>query len=122
MIVPNPDRKPSGFAPATKLGNLVFVSGHVGINAEGRVAGGMREQTQQAFANVETALRAAGASMADVMKITCFLIDAGDYKVYGEERLKVFPTDAQPASSTVIVKALVRPELRVEVEAIAAIG
>jgi enamine deaminase RidA (YjgF/YER057c/UK114 family) len=121
MIVPDPDRKPSGFAPATKLGNLVFVSGHTGTNAQGRIAGGMREQTQQTFRNIEVALQTAGATMADVMKITCFLVRQGDYKVYAEEREKAFPADAQPASSTVIVKALVRPEFLVEVEAIAVI-
>ena len=122
MIVPDPDRKPPGFAPATKLGNMVFVSGQTGMNAQGRVTGNMREQTQQTFQNVETVLKAAGATMADVMKITCFLVRASDYKVYAEEREKAFPPDAQPASSTVIVKELVRPEMLVEIEAIALTG
>jgi enamine deaminase RidA (YjgF/YER057c/UK114 family) len=122
MIIPDPDHKPSGFAPATKIGNLIFVSGHTGTNAQGRVHGGMREQTQQTFANVEIALKAAGATMADVMKITCFLVRASDYAVYAEEREKAFPADSQPASSTIVVKELVRPEFLVEIEAIAAIG
>ena len=122
MIVPDPDRKPAGFAPATKLGNLIFVSGQTGTNANGLVEGGIREQTVQTFANVEATLKAAGATMADVMKITCFLVRENDYKVYAQEREKAFPANAQPASSTVIVKALVRPGLLVEVEAIAAIG
>ena len=122
MIVPDPGRKPSGFAPATKTGNLIFVSGQVGVNANGLVEGGIREQTQQAFANVEATLKAAGATMADVMKITCFLTRESDYQVYAEERLTAFPENAQPASSTVIVKTLVRPEFRVEIEAIAIIG
>ena len=122
MIVPDLDRKPAGFAPTTKLGNLIFVSGQIGTNERGVVEGGVREQTQRTFANLEATLEAAGATMADVMKITCFLIRENDYKIYAEERAKVFPADAQPASSTVIVKALVKPELFVEVEAIAAIG
>lgn len=122
MIVPDPDRKPAGFAPATKVGNLVFVSGQTGTGPNGLVQGGMREQTEQTFKNLETVLKAAGATMADVTKITCFLVRESDYKVYAEERLKAFPANAQPASSTVIVKALARPEFLVEVEAIAAIG
>lgn len=122
MIVPDPDRKPAEFAPATKFGDLIFVSGQTGTNIGGLVEGGIREQTQQVFANVETVLKAAGATMADVMKITTFLVRENDYKIYAEERLKAFPANAQPASSTVIVKALARPGFLVEVEAIAAIG
>lgn len=122
MIVPDPEKKPAGFAPATKLGNLIFVSGQVGVGPNGMVEGGIREQTVQAFKNVETVLKAAGASMTDVMKITCFLLRENDFKIYSEERMKVFPANSQPASSTVIVKALARPEFRVEIEAIAVVG
>ncbi|MDA1035695.1 MAG: RidA family protein [Chloroflexi bacterium] len=122
MIVPDPAHKPAGFAPATKLGNLVFVSGQTGTNANGLVEGGAREQTQQAFANLEAVLKAAGATMADVMKITCYLVRENDYKIYAEERLTAFAANAQPASTTVIVKALAKPGFLVEIEAIAAIG
>ena len=122
IIVPNPDRRPAGISPATKVGNLVFVSGQVGTNATGLVEGPIREQTQQTFANLEATLKAAGATMADVVKITCFLVHQNDYKVYAEERAKAFPAGTEPASSTVIVKALARPEFLVEVEAIAVIG
>jgi 2-iminobutanoate/2-iminopropanoate deaminase len=122
MIVPDPDRKPAGFAPATKAGNMVFVSGQTGVAAHGLVAGTIREQTQQTFKNLETVLKAAGATMADVTKITCFLTHENDYKIYAEERAKAFAPDSQPASSTVIVKRLVRPEFVVEIEAIAVIG
>ena len=122
MIVPNPDRKPAGFAPATKLGNMIFVSGQTGTAEHGLVNGGILEQTQQTFKNLETVLKAAGATMSDVMKITCFLTREVDFKVYSDERLKMFPADAQPASSTVIVKALAKPEFLVEIEAIAVLG
>ena len=46
MIIPDPDRKPPGFSPATKIGNMVFVSGHTGTDADGHV-GNMEEQAQQ---------------------------------------------------------------------------
>jgi 2-iminobutanoate/2-iminopropanoate deaminase len=122
MIVPDPDRKPAGFAPATKVGNMVFVSGQTGTGANGLVGGAVREQTRQTFANLETVLKAAGATLADVVKITCFLVREVDYKGYAEERLKAFDANSQPASSTVIVKALAKPEFLVEIEAIAVIG
>lgn len=122
VIVPNPDRKPNGFSPATKLGNMVFVSGHTGTGPDGKVAGpDCKTQTEQVFRNIEAALTAAGAKMTDVMKITCFLVNEADYPAYTAVRSQVFPNDP-PASSSVIVKALVRPELLVEVEAVAVIS
>ena len=122
MIVPDPERKPAGFAPATKIGNMIFVSGQTGTGANGLIEGAVRAQTQQTFANLETVLKAAGATMADVVKITCFLVRETDYKGYAEERLKAFAADSQPASSTLIVKALAKPEFLVEIEAIAVLS
>ena len=122
MIIPDPDRKPAGFAPATKIGDMIFVSGQTGTGENGLVSGAVREQAQQTFKNLETVLQAAGATMADVVKITCFLVRENDYKGYAEERLKAFAADSQPASSTLIVKALVKPEFLVEIEAIAVIS
>ena len=122
MIVPNPDRKPAGFAPATKISNMVFVSGQTGTGENGLVGGAVKEQTKQTFKNLETVLQAAGATMADVVKITCFLVREVDYKGYAEVRLETFPADSQPASSTLIVKALAKPEFLVEIEAIAVIS
>jgi enamine deaminase RidA (YjgF/YER057c/UK114 family) len=122
MIIPDPAHKPAGFAPATKVGNMVFISGQTGTGDNGLVNGTIREQTQQTFKNLETVIKAAGATMADVVKITCFLVRESDYKGYAEERLKAFSSDSQPASSTLIVKALAKPEFLVEIEAIAIIG
>jgi enamine deaminase RidA (YjgF/YER057c/UK114 family) len=122
MIVPDPARKPAGFAPAVKIGDMVFVSGQTGTGENGLVSGAVREQTKQTFRNLEAVLKAAGATMADVVKITCFLVRETDYKGYAEERLQAFSPDSQPASSTLIVKALARPEFLVEIEAIAVIS
>ena len=55
--------------------------------------------------------------MADVVKITCFLTDVANYPAYSKVRSETFPSDP-PASSTVVVAGLVRPELLVEVEAV----
>ncbi len=55
--------------------------------------------------------------MDNVVKITCFLTDVANYPAYGKVRAEVFPSNP-PASSTVIVAGLVRPELLVEVEAV----
>ena len=117
---PNPDNKPQGFSPATRAGNLVFVSGQVSTDADGGLVGrgDCGAQAEQCLDNVEAALKAAGAALGDVTKITAFLVDVDDYQAYAQARLRRFPEDG-PASSTVVVKALVLPDYLVEIEAVA---
>ena len=121
-FVPFPKNKPKGYSPATRVGNMVFVSGQVAVDEEGNSvgAGDVRAQTEQVFSNMEAALKSAGAGWDDVTKLTGFLVNAEDFPTYSAVRLERFP-DNGPASSTVIVKALGRPELLVEVEAIAVV-
>lgn len=120
---PNPDMKPSGFSPATRASNTVYVSGQVAADAQGNVVGkgDARAQTEQCFKNIEAALTAAGASMDDLTKITCFLVNGDDYSAYASVRLSQFPQNG-PASSTVMISALVSPDYLVEIEAIAVVG
>ena len=122
-IFPNPQSKPSGFSPATRAGNLVFVSGQVAAGADGNLVGkgDCGAQSEQCFKNVDAALQAAGASMDDVTKITCFLVNADDYPAYAAVRNGIFPENG-PASATVIIKALVSPDFLVEIEATAVVS
>ncbi len=59
--------------------------------------------------------------MADVTKITCFLVNSEDYAAYAAVRQRLFPQDG-PASATVMIKALVSPDFLVEVEAFAVVS
>ena len=120
VFFPYPNNIPVGFSPATRVGNQVFVSGQVATDENGELVGigSAGAQSAQCFRNVEAALNAAGAGWDDVTKITCFLVNADDYAAYAEVRNGIFP-ERGPASSTVIVTALVRPEMLVEVEAFA---
>lgn len=119
---PNPDNKPSGFSPATRAGNLVFVSGQVSVDAQGGLVGEADALTQsvQCLENIERALRATGATRADVTKITAFLVNADDYPAYAQARLDFFGSPG-PASSTVFISGLVSPDYLVEIEATAVI-
>ena len=94
---PNPDNKPQGFSPATRAGNLVFVSGQVSTDAGGGLVGrgDCGAQAEQCLDNVEAALKAAGAAMGDVTKITAFLVDVDDYQAYAQARLRRFPRTAR---------------------------
>ena len=122
VFFPNPDNKPVGFSPAARVGNQVFVAGQVATDANGELVGigDAGAQSAQCFKNIEAALKAAGANWDDVTKITCFMVNADDYAAYSEVRNGIFPENG-PASSTVFVKALVRPEMLVEVEAYAVV-
>lgn len=122
-LFPNPDNKPSGFSPATRAGNMVFVSGHVSVDAEGNLVGkdDAYAQSVQVLNNVDAALRVAGATRADITKITAFLINSEDYAGYAKARLEFFEGDPGPSSSTVFVKGLVSPDYLIEIEAIAVV-
>ncbi len=113
-ICPNP-----ALSPGIQVGEWLFVSGNVANDGSGTLVGpgDCEAQSRQVMTNIQTIAAAAGASMADVVKITCFLTDVANYGAYGRVRSEFFPTDP-PASSTVIVAGLVRPEYLVEVEAI----
>ena len=107
------------FAPGVQVGELVFISGQVAQNNEGNLVGpgDCEAQTRHIMSRIQTIAEAAGATMRDVVKTTTFLTDVAGYPAFSRVRAETFPSNP-PASSTVIVAALVRPEFLVEVEAI----
>ena len=109
---PNPN-----LSPGIRVGNMLYVSGNVGTDANGNLAEGCEAQSRQVMANIRAIVEAAGGRMEDVCKITCFLTNMDDYAAYSKVRLETWPSNP-PASSTVGVTCLVRPEMLVEVEAI----
>ena len=107
------------FSPGVRVGEFLFVSGQIAQGDDGQVVGpgDCDAQTRQVMARIRTIVEAAGATMQDVVKITTFLTDLTDYPAFSAVRSETFPT-SPPASSTVVVAALVRPEYLVEVEAV----
>ena len=123
-----PDRKPiappglsanPAFSPGVQVGDLLYVSGQVAQDGEGNTVGigDAGAQTRQIMSRIRTIVEAAGATMQDVVKITTFIVNIDDYPAFSQVRSETFPTDP-PASSTVVVAGLVRPEFLVEVEAV----
>lgn len=110
----------SHYTDAVRAGELLFVSGVVPVDAEGRLVGGgdVVEQARQVFANMELVLAAAGAGFADVVKVTVFLTDVDDRVRINPVREEVFG-DARPASTLVEVSRLAIPGALIEVEAVA---
>lgn len=122
----NPDKvhKPVGkYHHAVKIpenSEWLVISGQVGIDPAGKVAGGISEQTEQAFRNVVACLEANGMAKEDLVKLTVYLTDPrfiGDYRAV---RSAVIGDDIQPASTLVIVSGLATPGFLVEIEAWAA--
>jgi 2-iminobutanoate/2-iminopropanoate deaminase len=113
----------SHYTDAVRAGGLLFVSGVVPIDGGGRLVGegDVVEQTRQVFRNMAEVLGAAGASFADVVKVTVFLIDIGDRARINPVRQEVFG-DARPASTLVEITALAVPGALVEIEAVAVLG
>ena len=109
----------AALSPGVVVGDLLFVSGHVAMDSSGNLVGegDAEAQTRQVMANIKDVITAAGGKIEDVAKITCFLTDIANYPAYSKVRGETWPNDP-PASSTVVVAGLVRPELLVEVEAI----
>src|SRR2546422_148054 len=99
-------------------GKLVFVSGTVGGRPDGSIPAAIKEQCRQMYENVQQVLHAAGSGLDHVVSTTTYLVNASDYRVLNEVRAHYFAKDP-PTSAVVVVKELVRPELLVEVEAVA---
>jgi 2-iminobutanoate/2-iminopropanoate deaminase len=110
----------SHYTDAVSTGELVFVSGCVPVDEDGRLVGGddIVAQARQTLANVARALAAAGGSFADVAKVTVYLTDVDDRPRIDPVRREFFG-DARPASTLVEVSRLAIPGARIEIDAIA---
>lgn len=108
-------------APA---GELVVVAGQVGVPPGGAAIGDVVAQTRQAFENVRLVLEAAGCTLRDVIRFQTFLTRADDIPSFVKAREEVFASHfpdgaGYPPNTLVVITRLVRPELLVEIEAMA---
>jgi len=107
------------YSPGMKAGDYIFVSGQVGhVDGKGNKLEGIEAQTRRVMENMKGVLAAAGTSLGDVVKTTVFLVKADDFAKMNEVYKTFFDKD-YPSRSTVIVAALARPEIIVEIECIA---
>jgi 2-iminobutanoate/2-iminopropanoate deaminase len=118
-----PDQAPpvGPYSPAVAAAGFVYISGQVGVNADGDVVGDTAaEQARRAMENLQALVRNTGLSMADVVKTTIFLTDMADFAAVNEVYAGFFEPPF-PARSTVQVGALPKG-VKVEIEAIAMRG
>ena len=102
-----------------EAGRLVFVSGQVGMTADGQILPGIEAQAGQAVANLNAVLGEAGLSPADITKLTIYLTDPSDIEPFMGAAGASLP-QPPPATTLLVVAGLGAPELRVEIEAVAA--
>jgi len=113
----------AGYSRAVRIANTIYVSGTTATDETGAVVarGDPYGQTRQALRNIERALVAAGATMADVVRTRIFVTDISQWELIARAHGEVFG-GIRPASTMVEVRRLIDPEMLVEIEAEAVIA
>ncbi len=118
-----PDHLPepiSHYTDGVVAGGWIWVSGMLAVDKDGNLVGGddVVAQAERVHENIKGVLDKAGATFADVVKVTIYLRRIGDRPAVNTVRRKYFG-DSRPASTLVEVSALVIPEALVEIDAVA---
>lgn len=111
------------YSPAviTEGGRTIWLAGHLAIEDEdgNSLADDFDGQVRCVFRKMKATLAEANAELSDIVSMTCFITDVSNNTRFVELRKEFFPDDAYPASALVTVAALNRPEMMVEIQAVA---
>jgi len=120
--------EPYGLAEAVRAGGLLFIAGQTGIDETHQiVAGGLKAQAAQAFRNISALLEAAGGSPENLVSMSWYVVEGETPRSFMEDALEitaarneVFP-GLVTGQTAVRVKALLTPEMLIEIQAVAAL-
>jgi reactive intermediate/imine deaminase len=119
---PHAYRSQSPLSQAVIEGGFIFVSGMTAVDSGGVTVGNdITTQTRQVMENLRIVLEAGGSAMERVVRTTVFFVHREDYHAIDAVYKEYFPKIA-PARSAIIIAGLVRPELLVEIDAIASVA
>jgi enamine deaminase RidA (YjgF/YER057c/UK114 family) len=122
IVNPASMAQPTGYSHVVKKsGTPVYIAGQVALDGAGKVVGkgDPAAQAEQVFANLRTAVEAAGGSMGDIVKLNVFALDVGYRPAIAEARARAFPDGDFPASTFVVISGLAAPDFLLEIEAVA---
>jgi len=104
------------FSQAVRMGNMIWISGQVGMDEKFQMAEGVEAQARQAFQNLKNVLEEAGASIEDVVELVTYHLSMKDIGKFSKAKSEFFKND-YPAWTAVGVNELVMPGLLVEIRA-----
>lgn len=105
-----------GFSRAIAVGGRVLVSGTAPVWPDGSCDADAEVQTRRCLDIIDTALKDAGVTLAHVVRTRMYIVDAADSYAVGRAHGEVFG-ETRPAATMVVVKALLDPRWKVEIEA-----
>jgi enamine deaminase RidA (YjgF/YER057c/UK114 family) len=125
MVNPPTLHPPSGYSHVAEVagGRMIFVAGQVALDHVGQLVGkdDLRAQTRQVFLNLDAALKAVGGEFWDVVRLTYYLLDISQLPTVREVRGQFVNTGSPPTSTAVEVRGLARPDLLIEIDAVAVV-
>jgi enamine deaminase RidA (YjgF/YER057c/UK114 family) len=128
MLNPDSLGKPLGqysHITRVKASEFLFIAGQVGVDRDGRTSADFDAQCAQVFANLGAALASQGASFANVVEFTTYLVHAQNIPKFMQYRTREFPRlfagGAYPPNTLLVIDRLVRKEFLIEVSAVAAL-
>ncbi len=112
-----------GYSRAVRVGSHVYVSGTTATDRNGKLVGANDPYAQaiQALRNIQTALRAAGSDLSDVVRTRIFVTDITHWELIGKAHAEFF-AGIRPTTTMVEVRRLIAPDMLVEIEADAIVG
>lgn len=114
-----PYEKLVGYCRAVRVGNRIEVSGTAPLTDEGKtIRGDVYQQARRCIDIVDRAVRELGGSLSDIVRTRIYMTDAGDWHAIGQAHAEAFEP-VRPATSFIVVKALIDPSWKVEIEATA---
>jgi len=120
FMVPGLREPVSHYCHVVRAGGQIWISGAVGVKADGSIPQSTVEQFDVALAAVDACLRHAGAGPQHVVKVTVYMTDIRERPAINPRRIAYFG-EHRPASTLVEVSGLVDPRMKVEIEAVAVV-
>ena len=108
----------AGYSRAVRLGDWIAVSGTTASDENSQVVGigDPAAQAKYIFAKIERALKAAGGSLTDIIRTRIYVVNTEDWEAVARVHGEIFK-EIRPANTLIVVKALVDPQMLVEIEA-----